>query len=90
MLAIKEFRGRFLRGISTHGKGHEFRPYLGFAKIVKEISAPSVKLLPDYYCLLAFAFQDLSRNIATMGYTLHFSPFFCKAFVDTLHGTAGE
>ena len=45
------------RDISTD-KDHDFRPYLGFAKNVKEISGPSLKILPDYYCLLAFECQD--------------------------------
>ena len=48
-----------------------------FGKNVKEISGPSVKILPDYYSLLAFECQDLRRNTATptMGCTLdHFLP----------------
>ena len=55
-------------------KDHEFRPYLGFAKNVKEISGPSLNNLPDYYCLLAIECQDLGRNTATMGSTAHFLP----------------
>ena len=39
-----------------------------FAKNAKEISIPSLKILPDYCCLLLYELetQDLKGNTATM------------------------
>ena len=51
---------------------------------MKEISGPSLKILPDYYCLLGFECQDLRRYTATMGCTVQFLPvsLLYRAFVD--------
>ena len=68
--------------VTFHGKGHEFRPYLGFAKNAKEVSGPSLKI-QDAYCLLVLEYQDLRRNTASMGCTVHCLPIllielFCR------------
>ena len=42
-----------------------------------------LRILPDYFCLLEFECQDLRRNTATMGCTIHFLPIslLYRAFV---------
>ena len=70
---MKEFRGRILRDISTE-KATDFVQPSGLQKNVKEVFGPSLKILPDSYCLLAFECQDLSRNTATVGCAVHFLP----------------
>ena len=57
--AMKEFRGRFLRGIFRE-KSRISSLLFRFAKNVKEISGPHFKILPDYYYIVC---QRLNAKI---------------------------
>ena len=54
------------------------------SKKMRQISGLSLKILPDYYCLLAFECQDLRRNTATKECTAHCLPIslLYRAFVN--------
>ena len=40
----------------------------------RKFPASFLRILTDYFCLLEFEWQDLRRNTATMGCTVHFLP----------------
>ena len=52
--------------------------------ITLENFGPSLEILPDSYCWLAFECQDLRRSTVTMECTVHFLPILLRAFADTV------